>query len=81
MKILATFVIAALIGLVIAAPSTPLGRRGSEMKARLEAPAGTLSIGDPFPALGLQRLDGMPLDLSALRGHRVLITFERSVDW
>ena len=80
-RILSTVAIAALILLVIAAPSTPLGRRGTEMKARMEAPGATIGNGDLFPALSLQGLDGMPLDLTALRGHRVLITFERSVDW
>lgn len=80
-RILSTVAIAALIALVVAAPSTPLGRRGTEAKARMEAPNATLAIGDRFPTLALQGLDGMPLDLSALQGHRVLITFERSVDW
>jgi peroxiredoxin len=38
-------------------------------------------IGQPLPDLALLDLDGRPMDLEALRGHRVLITFERSVDW
>jgi cytochrome oxidase Cu insertion factor (SCO1/SenC/PrrC family) len=80
-RILATVAIVALALLVIAAPSTPLGRRGSEARTRAEAPGATLGIGDAFPTLALQSLDGTPFDLSSLRGHRVLLTFERSVDW
>jgi peroxiredoxin len=38
-------------------------------------------IDQPLPDLALLDLDGRPMDLEALRGHRVLITFERSVDW
>ena len=78
---ISTVAIAALLLLVIAAPSTPIGRRGSEMQVRAEAKGATLAIGDAFPALALQHLDGTPFDLSSLQGHRVLVTFERSVDW
>ncbi len=78
---IATILLAAGIVLVIAAPSTPIGRRGSETAARQEAPQSLLAIGDTVPPLALQHLDGTPFDLSSLQGHRVLITFERSVDW
>ena len=78
---ISTVAIGALIALVVAAPSTPMGRRGSEMQTRSEAPGSLLAVGDAFPALALQNLDGTPFDLSSLQGHRVLVTFERSVDW
>jgi cytochrome oxidase Cu insertion factor (SCO1/SenC/PrrC family) len=78
---ISTVAIALLIALVVGVQSTPIGRRGSEMHTRSEAPGALLAIGDAFPALALQNLDGTPFDVSSLQGHRVLITFERSVDW
>jgi cytochrome oxidase Cu insertion factor (SCO1/SenC/PrrC family) len=62
-------------------PGTTLGRRGSESATRQEADSSVVRIGQPLPELALLDLEGQPIDLSALRGHRVLITFERSVDW
>jgi len=81
MRWLATLAIGALIALVIAAPSLPIAQRGSEAAVRQEAPHALLAVGDSVPPLALQNLDGTPFDLSSLRGHRVLLTFERSVDW
>jgi peroxiredoxin len=48
---------------------------------RAEAEGAVARIGQPLPVLSLTDLDGAPLRLADLRGHRVLITFERSVDW
>ena len=76
-----TIVILAVGLLVIVSPGTDIGRRGSEAAARNEAPSGWASVGQPLPALALQHLDGTPFDLTSLAGHRVLLTFERSVDW
>lgn len=81
MKWLATVAILALMALVVVAPSLSIGRRGNEALARADVPSATLAIGDAVPRLALQRLDGQPFDLASLRGHRVLLTFERSVDW
>ncbi len=78
---ISTLAIGALIALVIGVQSTPLGRRGSEMQTRADVSGAVLAVGDAFPALALQQLDGTPFDLSSLLGHRVLVTFERSVDW
>ncbi len=78
---LATLVIAALLLLDILIPSTTLGRRGHESATRQEVSSSVVRIGQPLPDLALLDLDGRPMDLEALRGHRVLITFERSVDW
>ena len=38
-------------------------------------------IGKRLPDLALLDLDGEPFRLADLRGHRVLLTFERSCDW
>ena len=38
-------------------------------------------VGDSLPNLAFTGLDGQTLHLHALRGHPVLLTFERSVDW
>jgi hypothetical protein len=33
------------------------------------------------PDLALRTLEGAPLSLAEFRGHPLLVTFERSVDW
>jgi cytochrome oxidase Cu insertion factor (SCO1/SenC/PrrC family) len=78
---LATLIIAALLLLDLFIPSTSLGRRGTEQDTRREASQSVVRLGEPLPDLALLDLEGRPLDLNALRGHRVLLTFERSVDW
>lgn len=78
---LATVSILALLVLDFALPSTSLGRRGNESVVRAEVPAGFARIGAPLPDLALQDLAGEPLDLADFRGHPLLVTFERSVDW
>ncbi len=76
-----TLLIVAIGVLVVVSPNTEIGRRGSEASARSEAPSAWAAVGQPLPALVLQHLDGTPFDLTSLVGHRVLLTFERSVDW
>jgi cytochrome oxidase Cu insertion factor (SCO1/SenC/PrrC family) len=78
---IATLVISALLLLDLFVPNTSLGRRGTEEAVRREARSSVVQIGQPLPDLALQDLEGRPVDLDTLRGHRVLITFERSVDW
>jgi len=78
---LATLAIAALLALALLAPYTSLGRRGTEHAARDEALAAVVEVGERLPELGLVDLSGRPVRLDDLRGHRVLLTFERSVDW
>lgn len=73
--------ISLLLALNLALPYTPLGRRGSEAALRLDAPSAVGRAGEPLPDLALHELDGTPLRLSDLRGQRVVLTFERSVDW
>ncbi len=78
---LATVFLSALILLVFLLPGTSIGRRGAEAAVRQEATASTLAVGQPFPSLALQDIDGAELSWDRLRGQRVLLTFERSVDW
>lgn len=78
---LATAVLLGLLALDLALPHTPVGRRGSEARLRAEADHAVLRPGVPLPALSLRTLEGAPLDLSSFRGRRLLLTFERSVDW
>ena len=78
---LASVVIASLFLLNLALPYTALGRRGSEARSRAEIPAAKGRLGAALPELSLTDLSGAPFRLSDLRGHRVLLTFERSLDW
>lgn len=78
---IATIFIAALLLLDLFIPGTSLGRRGTESATRREAQQSMVQLGHSLPDLALLDLEGEPIDLRALRGHRVLITFERSVDW
>ncbi len=78
---LATAAIGLLLVLDTVLPSTPLGRRGREAAARTDVPAAVTRVGDSLPDLAFTDLDGRTLHLHALRGHPVLLTFERSVDW
>jgi cytochrome oxidase Cu insertion factor (SCO1/SenC/PrrC family) len=77
----ATIVIAALFVLNLMLPGTSIGRRGNETQVRDEAPGVAASVGQVMPDFTLADLEGEPVRLSDLRGHRVLLTFERSVDW
>ena len=78
---LATALIAVLLLLDVALPFTPIGRRGNEAATRSEVAGADAWLGTRLPALALQDLEGAPFSVDALRGHRVLLTFERSVDW
>ncbi len=78
---LVTLAIAALLLLDLYLPLSIIGRRGPEGAVRLEVPTSRVAVGQPFPPARLIDLDGEPFDLASLRGHRVLLTYERSVDW
>ena len=78
---LATAVIAALLALDVGLPYTALGRRGPEARVREDVAPTGVRIGAPAPDLTLRTLDGQPLSLADFRGHPLLVTFERSVDW
>ena len=77
----ATVAILALMALTVFLPQTSIGRRGTETTVRAHVGDRAGRIGEPMPDFALADLDGDVIRLSDLRGHRVLITFERSVDW
>jgi cytochrome oxidase Cu insertion factor (SCO1/SenC/PrrC family) len=77
---LATLGIVALLVLDLALPSTDIGRRGTSA-ARDDLPSAAPELGEPMPDFSLVDLDGRMIRPSDLLGHRVLLTFERSVDW
>lgn len=80
LRTLATFALLGLLGLNLMLPSTSIGRRGTEALLR-EDVSSHLVIGERLPELTLQALDGRVYTREDLLGHRVLLTFERSVDW
>ncbi len=78
---LATAGIVAFLVLDLILPWTGVGRRGHSAEVRADAPAAKLRRGDPFPDVALADLSGAPVRIADFRGHRVLLTFERSLDW
>ena len=78
---LATLAILALLALTAFIPETPLGRRGTEARVRADVEGAVGALGEPLPAFSLRDFDGRPLTLADFRGHPLLLTFERSVDW
>jgi peroxiredoxin len=80
-RILGTLVILALLVLAIGLPYTSLGRRGSEAAPRRDAPDAVGTVGERLPKLSLEDLDGKPVSLADFRGQRVVLIFERSLDW
>ena len=69
-----------LLALNLALPYTA-GRRGSEAAVRMDAPGAVGRVGETLPDFELPDLDGEPVRLADFRGHRVVLTFERSLDW
>ena len=80
-RLLASLGIVSLLALDLALPWTSLGRRGTEARARHDVPDAFAEVGAPFPDFVLPDLSGDPVRLADLRGQRVVLTFERSVDW
>lgn len=78
---LATATIVGLLCLVWFLPDTSLGRRGSDRILRADAPSAVPQVGAFLTDFTLNDLAGSPFRLADLRGKRVLITFERSLDW
>ena len=78
---LSTLLIVGLLGLDLALPSLDIGRRGAVNDVRQDVRVDRLRVGERMPDLAFEDLAGAPVSLSSLRGHRVLLTFERSVDW
>ncbi len=77
---LATLILAALFALNFILPNSSFSHRGPENKVRADRPS-QLAIGRALPPLELLGFDGRTYSREDLRGHRVLLTFERSVDW
>jgi hypothetical protein len=78
---LATLGIAALLALAIFVPNTPLGRRGAEAMVRADVDGAFGALGERLPNLTFESLEGETIVPADFRGHPLLITFERSVDW
>ncbi len=78
---LGSLLIVALFALNLALPATPMGRRGTDAEPRSDIETAKLRVGDQMPNLELATIDGTHLRIADFRGKRILITFERSVDW
>ncbi len=74
-------VIGLLLVLTLVLPWTGVGRRGTDGEIRSDIDGAVGTVGETLPHIELLDLDGEPLRFEDLRGHRVLLTFERSVDW
>ncbi len=81
LRVLATIAIVLLLGIDIALPYLPIAQRGNDSSVRAEVSTAVGTPGELLPELALFDLDGRPLRLSDMRGHPLVITFERSVDW
>ena len=80
-RILATLVILALLGFDAMLPNLEMSQMGKDPVARSDVRDAVAQVGEPLPDFTLPDLDGVPVTLSDLQGQRVLLTFERSVDW
>jgi hypothetical protein len=80
-RVLASGIIVGLLALDLALPTTSIGRRGSSDEALRDVAGHSGEVGERLPELRLVNLAGRELRMSDLLGHRVLLTFERSVDW
>lgn len=80
LRSLGTAALLALLALNLALPSTSIGRRGTEKAARTDVES-QIALGQTLPELELRGFDGRVYTRSDLLGKRVLLTFERSVDW
>ena len=77
---LATLVLLALLALTWILPTHEMSARGADAQVRTDFDA-ELAIGTRLPPLELVGLDGQVYSREDLEGHRILLTFERSVDW
>jgi len=73
-------VVLGLLALDLALPVSPVTARGREALVRSDV-ATQIAVGRPLPEISLVGLDGRVHTREDLLGHRVLLTFERSVDW
>jgi len=81
-RILATLGILVLLAIPLVGPRLPGLQQGIEPgKVRADDPDAVGRVGEALPDFELLDLQGVPVRLSDFRGHRVLLTFERSLDW
>lgn len=80
LRALASLVVLALLGLNFLLPTQPLTERGPENRVRQDVET-ALVPGRPLPPFALSDLEGRPFGPADLAGQRVLLTFERSLDW
>ncbi len=80
-RVLAAVGIVLLFVLNLALPYTSLGRRGTDTQLRFDVPGARGEVGQLLPTFMLLDLEGSPVRVSDFRGKRVLLTFERSIDW
>lgn len=80
LRLLATLVVVGLLVLNMMLPTAGVSARGRENLVRTDFDT-KLVIGQTLPPLELFDLRGRRHTREDLLGHRVLLTFERSVDW
>jgi hypothetical protein len=81
-RILATLGILVLLMIPLLGPQLPGVKQGFEPgKLRSDDPDAVGRVGETLPDFELVDLQGVSVRLSDFRGHRVLLTFERSLDW
>ncbi len=80
-RVLAAVGIVLLFVLNLALPYTSLGRRGTDTQLHFDVPGVRGEVGQLLPTFTLLDLEGSPVSVSDFRGKRVLLTFERSIDW
>lgn len=81
LRALASIVIVSLFGLNWMLPDMEIGRRGPSAQARVDVEGTQISVGAVLPDAALMDLGGATVPLSSLRGERVLLILERSIDW
>ncbi len=81
-RLLGSLVLLLLLALAVGLPRVPMFRQGAEEGvARADVAGAVGTVGERLPDFTLHTLDGARLRLEDLRGHRVLLAFERSLDW
>lgn len=85
LRCLATLALLALLGLNWMLPTHAMSARGADLQVRTDFDS-NLVMGKRLPPLELRAMSGVGLEERVytredLEGHRVLLTFERSVDW
>jgi peroxiredoxin len=80
LRTLASLFVLALLAANVLMPSRPEVARGPEDRVRSDHPI-AVALGDALPDFELRTLDGRIRTRKDLVGRRMLLTFDRSVDW